>query len=251
MAEPSLLLAMVLLAAPAAPTVPQVEPALAAHGVQGTVAAEKADALAIDFGGEVGIITMLMPGPVPREEVVDAAEHNLLWEDGPAVVARHQAHLVVVGYGDHSGVADVIRFGRTVAAVADASDALAVYWGSGSIAVEAGAFSAAMKAATPDDLPLEAWIGVDLARNRKGHLSILTFGMALLPGRNVWLQVADPERQVDALGFALDLCRYQAHTGAVIRPGETVGGSAEERLKVKLRKTPIPGDRNKVLHLRY
>lgn len=83
------------------------------------------------------------------------------------------------------------------------------------------------------------WTGVSVAR-RRGRLSLLSLGMGQLNLPDLLL-LAPPSGNATLETF-FDLLAYLANRGTAMPEGDTVGRTAEERLKVHYVDSPVnPG----------
>jgi hypothetical protein len=88
------------------------------------------------------------------------------------------------------------------------------------------------------DFPLPALTGLSAERDSKG-LSILGVGMEQFGLPNM-LVLADRNQGSEAMQFLFDMQGYVLRRGRALPDGDTVGRTAEERLKVRY--VPSPAD---------
>lgn len=251
MAEPSMLLAMILLTAGTTPPAEQVQTELQAHGLA-TARADTTEKGGLTIGVDGGfVVAAAMPGPIPEPALADLAATNEFWEGGAAAVRDHGAHLVVVGKGLGDGLDGRVRFTRALGAIAQAADAVGVYWGDGSSVWPTKLWSEFSKAGTAETPPLPLWVGRSVARDRAGRVSLLTRGMQALGASDVHVVLRDEAEVNEAWAFMLDLCNYVLTSGRTISQGDTVGESGIHKLKVKYRRSPVKGEKGKVLWFEY
>ncbi len=243
-------IAMILLTAPTTASPDSVTAAFAEQGLAGATVVDSEKGLGVEVAGG-SVMTLVVPMPVPEGEAEHGADNNVLWTDGAEAVKAHGAHLLVVGSGLGDGVAGTIAFTKAVAALATSHDAIGVYWGAGSVSSSTRTFAAMAKDATAKDPPTPLWVGLSVIRDQKGRLSVLTLGLSEHGFDEFWVVVKDRAREGTVLEFVYDLCHYALSTGTRIKPGETVGASDAEKLKVKKKASPIPGDKSKVLYFEY
>jgi hypothetical protein len=151
----------------------------------------------------------------------------------------HKAHLIVA-LSDASGgrKIDVLsRFTSLLAAVAQSSPAVGIYWGDARATHDPKFF--VKLAAKPDPLSrLLLWTGVSMAREKDGRLSLLSLGMEQL-GLPDLLLVAPKEDGNAAMAAFFDFLEVIAREGKPLPEGDTIGRSAEERLRVHYVPSPI------------
>lgn len=185
------------------------------------------------------VIAVVAPGAVPNREADEAARFSVSalgtgWTLGP-----HRSHIIVTSRVEEScgHVERLTRHSRAVAAIAEATSAVAVYDGQAGATHDA-CFYVEVFEAIDDQLALMIWTGISVASEEGRRVSLLTLGMQQLGLPNLLLSA--PKRKMgEALGFAFDLLAYQVKRGGPIPEGETVGRSASEKLKVRYVASPI------------
>ncbi len=230
-------LAFVLTERPGLPSAGAVAQAARAYeGLEGLSPrdADK-DALVVSLGTGEALVSA-MPAPVPKGEADAVVRHSLSSLRG-WTLPPHAGHLVVASLGtEDRSLAALTRFTRLVAAVSGAANGVGVYWGAGPVTHEPEFFSAL----ATDELPVVLWVGASLAPAAGGRVEVLSRGLKQFKLPELLLTAPAPSN--DAVGFFYDLLGYVVRRGAVPRPGETVGRTAEEKLEVRLAASPVPGE---------
>jgi hypothetical protein len=202
------------------------------------------DALVLDLGEEGRVMIGLVPAPVPKEEADRHAQWSLAGAAQGWTLPPHRAHVIVAWMqaSARPPLESVKRFTWILAAVADASRALGVYWSDSGATHPADHFvRVAAKADSP--LMVTLWSGLSIASDRGDpeRMSLVSLGMSQLELPELELSAPRTAEKGAALGFFYDLLAYEARRGAAIPEGDTVGRSAEERLRVKYVRSPVPG----------
>ncbi len=188
--------------------------------------------------GETSFVA-LMPAPIPTGEAEEAAQFSLSslmnnWELPP-----HKTHLVVLFHATPgvSKIDQLTRFTRLLAAVGKASPTVGIYWGNAG-ATHAPDFFYSI-AADPDPTTLMMlWSGFSIAREGSDRVSLLSLGMKQLQFPELLLvgHASDPQESIELL---YELLWYVAQRGEPLPEGDTVGRSAEERLRVHYVPSPL------------
>jgi len=240
-------IAFVLLASPLPPEPAALAAALAEMGAAtpNAVAVEGEDgdsALTLRFDDGATVFLPLIPTPIPKREAEEAAGFSV----GPPgwTPARHAAHLVTVLQHPEMdpAVERLTLLTRILAATVLTTDALGVYWGDAGATHEARFF---VELARAPGLPMPLWSGVAAQRTAGERLQLLSLGMAQLELPEVLLELPR-DQGADGVRFLYDLCLYMAERGEPIAAGDTIGRTAEERLRASYVASPIP-DRDPVL----
>jgi hypothetical protein len=181
-----------------------------------------------------------MPIAVPDGEAEAVEERSVAVLKGGPRPKPHEAQLVVMFHGSSAQepLAAASRFIKLVAAVAEASSAVGVYWGQAGVTHEASYFCST--ALRDDDAErVSLLIGVDRSSEADGRTTLRSTGLELL-GLPEFLLVSNPKTESDPTSFYLNVLTYLADRGEGIADGETVGRTAEEKFVV--RRVPSPTD---------
>jgi hypothetical protein len=179
----------------------------------------------------------MVPIAVPEGEADEGARFSVSalgtgWE-----LPEHSAHLMVtLQTTEGSSVIDELScFTSLLAAVAEVSGAVGIYWGNAGATHNPELFIDVAR--EPELAPkLLLWTGVSVAREADGRLSLLSLGMQQLNLPNLLLVSSSED---DPLETFFDLLAYVAQRGEAIPDGDTVGRSARERLKVRYVQSPV------------
>jgi hypothetical protein len=239
-------LAFVLLSQPTPPKGEEIERAFPSFAIKGqrlhfrpgkARKSAASDPLEFDLGAGGTAFVAYMPVPVPNEEADDAVRYSVSalgdrWKLGP-----HKAHLVVTAREGTRSAETLSLFTSLVAAVAQVSSAVGIYCGNAGATHDPKFFEdVAREKDTASRLVL--WTGVSIAREKTGHLGILTLGMKQLDLPDLLLIVPSAKSD-EALGMAFDLLGYVVRSGKAVPEGDTVGRNASERLPVHYVPSPV------------
>ncbi|MCA9620349.1 MAG: DUF4261 domain-containing protein [Myxococcales bacterium] len=192
-------------------------------------------ALTFSFMGGGGMLGF-MPAPVPWSDLEGPAACAWHWREATEVLRAHEAHLVVGVMGGDEGpsLADSIRLTLLIAAVCEASPATTgVYWGEGTAVSPADRFVELAREMAPDDYPLLAWVEFRVFPADEGtRWSVFTTGLRALGFMEIEVRAVkgDPS---DILETVLDIAGYVVHSNAVLKDGDTIGTSAEQKLRIR------------------
>lgn len=173
----------------------------------------------------------LAPMPIPWTVLEGACAENMLWPDAAEVCRQHQAQLVVGLQGEPDPIRRHLMLTDLAAAVAREADALGVYWGDGGVVQSTELFSRLAAEAAPERLPLMLWVGF-YKFMYEGVPFVATeglksFGVMEVEGGSAHL------KPMELLAKVYDLSHYLCLQGPVVKDGDTVGNSAQERFPVR------------------
>lgn len=197
------------------------------------------DALVFEVGGRIAAVS-LMRGPIPGGEAEDCAENNYMWPGAVDATREHRAHLLVfVGRRDDD---DLIERGelfvKIMAACCRQESASGVYT-SGTV-FQPEFYEAMSQMMNEDELPIFNWIWFGLYRTEDG-ISGYTYGMRTFGREEIEVLDAKAEPN-DVRDFMAQVVSYQLEYGAVLKDGETIGFSANDRHRISLSEgVALPG----------
>lgn len=182
--------------------------------------------------GDCFIAIGLMPAPIPWGDLEGPCATSILWPDAEAALKPHQMHAVVTVSGEVDPVAlSTLLTQATVALMATTPTALGVFWCNAALLVPKGIFTDMALEIMPMGPPLYIWVDFRVGWNEERTASGFTTGMRALGHMEFETHNASDspaelrERLMSLAGYVLD-------NGPVIKDGNTVGESAEERIQV-------------------
>jgi hypothetical protein len=238
-------LAFVLLAKPALPGEQEVVKAFATYAPKGPALrphpGEKSkEALTFALGPGIGAMVGLIPAPVPKGEADEGAQYSVSSLGTGWKLPKHRAHLIVT-LSEPAGTPrldSLSRLTALLAALAQTSGAVGIYWGEAGATHDPKFF---MEVARDSEVAarLMLWSGISVAREANGRISLLSLGMKQLDLPDLLLTAPSSGKVGPPLEYFFDLLTYLAKRGKPIPDGDTVGRTADERLKVKYVPSPI------------
>jgi hypothetical protein len=185
-------------------------------------------------GGEA--MVALMPAPIPKGEAEEAVRYSISSLDGKWKLRPHKAHLIVTLHMRGDVTTRLSLLTSILAAIADASSALGIYWGYAGATHDPKFFREIAKERTTLSR-LVLWIGVSIAREGQRY-SLLSYGMNQFELPDLLL-VAPAAKSDGAIPFMLDLLGMAVEAGKPFPEGDTVGRSASEKLPVHYVPSPV------------
>ncbi len=178
------------------------------------------------------LISALVDVPLPEQHWHSWVESAWWWPEAADVMRTNQAHLIVSSSWDHSSRVDAhAKHLLVVREFVHQLPAIAVSWAS--VLVSADQFAGEFhKFQTENVLPVRLWVVIQISGDGQGGTIVSTLGMDKFGLKEIEANSAPMEPQ-DALMFVNNLCGYLMNNGPVIKDGDTVGGSEEERIRVR------------------
>lgn len=172
-----------------------------------------------------------MPIPVPAEEIKATADYNYFWENGKEEAPKHQGHIILsLTGGGKNPVKENLLYSKVVSSILNNSNALGMYMGGRSLLMKKDFYLANVEMMSEEDLPLYNWIYIGL-RQENGKQSVYTFGLSDFNKKEI--EILDSPHSLEELSdMIFNLAHYVIAGNVDLKDGETIGMSAEQKLKI-------------------
>ena len=187
----------------------------------------------------------LMSAPVPGNEAEYAAQYNFMWKDAVEVTKTHGAHLLVTVFGADDAKEGGILFVKAMITLCRNENALGAYYNE--VVYEPKFMFAVSDMIKSGMFPLLGLVWFGIVRSENG-VSAYTCGLKNL-GKDE-IEVIDSKVLPSELhNFLMSIAGYIVDQDVILRDGETIGFSNEQRLKiVKSEGVNVGGESLKILY---
>lgn len=181
-----------------------------------------------------GVLVALasMPAPIPTKEIENIAPHNYLWKTALEDCKTHQRHAIVtVLFSKNVPILERYKILTQLnASVLRTSKAIGIYQGTQTLLLSKEIYLDFANFLLEDQLPIQLWIYIGLVGSEAGS-SIYTFG--LKDFNKMELEVLDSAMEkMDLYDLLLAIVGYVVEQDVILQDGETVGFSAEQKIKI-------------------
>lgn len=204
------------------------------------------DTMVFDVEGYMTVIS-LMPAPVPAGEAEYYAKSNYFWKGAVDAASEHRAHIMiaVTGGGEKDSFAAGKLFVKVAASCLKQENATAIYT-SGTVFAPDMYCEVAADMNTGDDYyPVLDWIYFGLYQTEKG-MNGYTYGMTAF-GKDEIEVVESTASPAELHEFLFDMACYVLYDDVLLKDGETIGFSEDEKLPITRSKgAAVEGDSLKI-----
>ena len=200
-------------------------------GLTVKVESENTDETAIIEIDEYRIAIGLIAAPIPTDEAITAAQYNFFWDNGAEQVKKHKAHLIlsIINAGQNA-VKENILFSKVASTVLSNSKSIGIYIGARSLAIEKDFYITSVKNMSTEDLPLYIWLYFGLRRENEKQ-SVYTYGLKDFGKKE--MEILNSSKDHGELSDLMyNLTHYVIGHNVDLKDGETIGFSAEQKLKI-------------------
>lgn len=182
------------------------------------------------------VVVAMMPMAIPNGEAEHYAKANYMWKDAEKTVARHKAHLIVTVLGEGDMLKRGNVFVKICSSLMNQETAVALY-------SEGAVYSPQMfrdfagvlkDEGGSGEIPILnlVWFGI----YGDGKISgVYTYGMRRLGKEEIEVYVPQKAADLNQIrSFLVSIAAYVIGEDVILRDGETIGFSAEQKLPIKL-----------------
>ncbi len=180
---------------------------------------------------EYRIAVGLIAAPIPTDEAITAAQYNFFWDNGADQVKKHKAHLIlsILNAGENA-VRENILFSKVASTILSNSKSIGIYIGARSLAIEKDFYIASVQNMSTEDLPLYIWLYFGLTGENEKR-SVYTYGLKDF-GKKEMEILNSTKGHGELSDLIYNLAHYVIGHNVALKDGETIGFSAEQKLKI-------------------
>lgn len=184
-----------------------------------------------DYNG-MRVITGLVDSRIPGYEAEHFAVANYMWKDAVSETEKHTAHVIITVMGDAAPLIKAMLYVKVASAALKQSAVLGFY--SNGAVYQPSMFRECAEVMRSGDIPLLniVWFGIYGDGERTG---VYTYGMRGLGKEEIEVYVPADKADLNALrSFVVGTAMYVLRMNAVLRDGDTIGFSPEQKLPIEI-----------------
>jgi hypothetical protein len=193
----------------------------------------KDQSLSCSVGNEI-IVLMLMPAPYPWCDLEGPCHTSWMWPEGKSAmdVKAHQSHVLIRVVGGNSPPIDRHQLlTQLAAACAQQPETMAIYWPYATLVHEPKLF-VEMAKGSEGVAPLFLSVDYRVFRNEDGSTGLFTTGLDPLGLMELEIPSIDM-KPGELREWAMNISGYMLENGPVLKDGDTVGMSAEQKIRIR------------------
>ena len=180
-----------------------------------------------------GVLSIaLMPAPIPWADLEGPCETAWYWPDAKEQMEKHNAHLIVTVMATNLDKIDAnLLLTKLISATALASNAIGIYWGSGTLVHSCETFMEFNQGISREQLPLYNWIDFRVNPEENGNYTLFSTGMKAFELMEI--EIVDSESPPNVLiDKAFNIAHYLLDNGPILNDGDTIGFTESEKIKI-------------------
>lgn len=173
-----------------------------------------------------------MPAPIPNDEVVENAKTNFMWKEAVAVAESHKAHIIVAVLRREQPLLEAaVLYVKLCASCLKQPHAVAINT-IGSVLAPDFYIHTAKSYIENDSFPIMNLVFFGLYSNDNGKTcSGYTYGMDNFGKKDIEI-LNSLHKAGEILDFMVDIASYVIEYDVILKDGETIGFSAEQKLPI-------------------
>ena len=185
----------------------------------------------------------LLPNPIPDKEAETFAANNIMWKDGAAEAAKHQAHVMVAVMNKFDAMDQAELFAKVSCSLLKLDNSIGIY--KNPTVYEKQFYIDFAKTIKQGEMPVPILVYTGMYLGKDG-LCAFTQGMKYF-GKDE-LEIVDSKQQPDkVISFMFSIEEYVLSEGVELKDGETIGFTEEQKLPISVGEgVSIPGTTVKI-----
>ncbi len=173
---------------------------------------------------------MFLDVAVPNDEAVEASRKNFAWRDAEEAAKAHKSHLMVFVFGGSNPYETGKLYSKVMGECCNQAEALGVYQHGTVFHPKAFRDISHLMKQHLDSVPYYNLVYVGMYRSMRGVCGY-TRGLNQL-GKDEIEIIDSKKNPKDVYEFLDNIVQYVVFNNVTLKDGETIGGSAEERMLI-------------------
>ena len=172
----------------------------------------------------------LMPSPIPDNEAETFAANNIMWKDGAAEAAKHQAHVMVAVMNKFDAMDQAELFAKVACCLLKLDNAIGIY--KNPTVYEKQFYVDFAETIKKGEMPVPILVYTGMYLGKDG-LCAFTQGMKYF-GKDE-MEIVNSKQQPDKLiSFMFSIEEYVLSEDVELKDGETIGFTEEQKLPISV-----------------
>lgn len=168
---------------------------------------------------------------IPWGDIEGTAQYAYNWHDATQELKDHSAHAIVSVMTGRKTTLERFRIlSKVLCAILSTSNAIGIYQGNQSLLIPKSQYLSNIDELKKDGTPVTLWIYFGLRKSGEGN-SLYTYGLTEF--RKQEIEIINAKLDIEDLyDFAVNLVAYVIANDVTFKSGETLGYTAEQKIKI-------------------
>lgn len=168
---------------------------------------------------------------IPWGDIEGTAQYTYTWPTALDDLANHNGHAIVAIFSSNKSALEKFRIlSKVVCSILRTSNAIGVYQGSQSLLIPRLHYLLNVDELKSDEIPLMLWVYIGFRKSKKGN-SVYTYGLTDFQKQEMEIIYSQLDLE-DLHNFISNICIYVIKNNITLKDGETIGQSAEQKIKI-------------------
>jgi hypothetical protein len=182
------------------------------------------------------VVIGILGDPIPWKDLEKPCADSLFWKEAAEQLKQQKAHLLVSYLGDKGPQTQrCILLTKMLAACTKIFPSIGVYWSNGGVVLSNELIQQEADSATPDNLPLTAWISFHVKKNADNTLNVSTAGLAYFGCMEIE-DVKSKKMPEEILNTVMGVAALEL-SGEKVKDGDTIGPDDATKIKTHYAKS--------------
>jgi len=191
---------------------------------------EENEAVSFSIQGET-IVLATMPVQIPWGDIEGTAQYSYNWMSATKDLENHDSHIIVTVVSSKNS--EVERFKiltKVLSSIVATTSCIGVYQGSQSLLIPREQYLESAEALKANQIPLDLWIYIGL---RKGENGSSAYSYGLTAFDKLEIECINANIDLEEIHSLLsNVCAYVINSNVTFKSGETLGYTAEQKIKI-------------------
>ncbi|OJJ19240.1 hypothetical protein BKI52_20730 [marine bacterium AO1-C] len=175
------------------------------------------------------VALMFLEVPIPWEDIEPVCRSAYYWPQASETLKKQQAHVIVSIMSDSSALEKYQLLTKVITAVLKLTPALAVYQGMQSLILSPERYLEESDLLRNNSLPISLWVYFGLFTEEDETISGYTYGLNEFDKMELEVNQSN-QTLTDIYGFLYNISHYLLAYDPVLKDGETIGMTAEQKV---------------------
>ncbi len=178
------------------------------------------------------VILAKMPAPIPWGDIEGTAQYAYNWSSALKDLEKHNSHVLVTILSSNTSQKERFTILTKVLAaiLATSDDCIGIYQGTQSLLIPKDQYLDSAEALKQNFVPLDLWVYIGMRRGAETN-SAYSYGLKAFG--KMEMEFIDAPMDLEELHhFISQICGYVINSDVTFKNGETLGFTAEQKIKI-------------------
>lgn len=184
----------------------------------------------LTINGEM-VAIMFLPMPIPWDDIQDTARYAYNWSSAAEDLKSNTGHAIVSLMSSNSSNLDRFTiFSKVLSSILATSNAVGIYQGSQTLLLQKEMYLQEVLGLKEVRIPVSLWAYIGIRSSESGN-SVYTYGLKSFQKQEI--EIINSSMDLGALyDFIVNISAYVIGSNVTLKHGETLGVSAEQKIKI-------------------